>query len=1101
MPVKILSGASGSGKTYILYRHLIERAIAEPEKKFILMVPEQSSLQAQKKIVSMHERHGVFNIDVLTFGRLTYRIFDELSVEPGDTIDDTGKNLIIRKVMEDVRKKLVMLKPTSGQGFISDIKSLISELKQYGISPEKLYEIAENTGGDRLRQKLKDIYVIYRAFSDSMEGRYVTVEDRTEMLDKIIEKSSMLKNSVIAFDGFTGFTPVQYRLIEKMTLMAEEVIFTVTASADVDYRHIYGEEELFYMSRTMVSGLGKMADRLKTEFTLEKIRPDEGQYRFKNSPELDFLEKNIFRYGRNTCREKKGSIHIACLPMMKEEIRYTASEILKKVRQEGMRFRDIGVIAGDMQEYGSEIAGIFEEAEIPYFMDMKRSLINNALVEYLRSAIDTVVRNYSYESVFRLLKNGLCDIPDEETDIFENYILALGIRGEKRYSEKFVRRFPGKTVDLQVINEIREKFMEKIRQFTEAVKGGKHTAACYVRAVYDFMESENLYEKVSALARECENASKMEELNKSYGQVIELLDRIYALLGEEELTLKEFSEILDAGFQEIKVGIIPPTSDCVLVGDFERSRFDNIKVLFVLGVNEGLIPKISGRGGLLSELERKKLSEAEVELAPGEREKAFTQNYYMYLNFTKPSEQLYLLYHGFDREGKETAPSRITGIFLKMFPELTVRKPADFTVKDYMAGKKGSLHVASEYGRLAKNDKEYQKLINCFMKKEEFRKRTEHFLNIYLRSLSEDILTEKSAEYLYGEMKKTGISRIEKYAACAFSHFASYGLELEERKIYELSPVDMGSLFHKALELTAVHLEQEGRSFAGLTDEERHDYVEKYVNEAAMDYNNSYFNDNSINAYMKKRITDIVCNTVWALGEQLKAGDFAPWKIEKAFSWECDEIEIVGKTDRIDIAEDEKGKYIKIIDYKSGRNSLNFDEIHAGVKLQLMLYLKTALMEFDGNAYAGGVLYNHIDNPLVSIGSPDEYNKSLLLKEYCPSGIVGYESVRHYDRDFEEKSDVIPVKCNKDGSISFNGSVETDEHLKLMADYSVKKMLSMVSEIKKGDIRVNPYKDSCTYCPYGSICGFRGKYRKIEKMDKDNKWQQFGWEEKNNGLD
>lgn len=1101
MPVNILMGPSGSGKTHILYSRIIREAIDNPDKKYILIVPEQSSLQAQKQIVRMHENHGVFNIDVLTFGRLAYRVFEELSIEPGETIDDTGKNLIVRRAMEDVKKELRVIRPSKRQGFISEMKSVISELKQYGIRPDALKAIADNAKGDRFKQKLMDINRVYETFQGYIEGRYVTVEDKPEMLNNVIDRSGLLSNSIIAFDGFTGFTPVQYRLIEKMTMVAERVIFTATMSEDEDYRVIRGEEELFYMSKAMIAKLGAMADRLTTDFEVERLKPDVKESRFAGFPEMDFVERNIFRYGRDTYKGEVNGIHVCNLSMIKDEIRYTASKIAGIVREKGYRYRDIGVITGDMESYGSEIARIFSEAEIPYFMDMKRNLISNPLVDYIRGSIELIVKDFSYESVFRVLKNGLCDVDGEDTDVFENYVLALGIRGYKRYSEKFVRKYPGKTQNLQNINRIRELFINKVSGFVDEMKNGSGKATDYVRAVYNYMEREGLYDKVNRLADSYEDGAKADEIRKSYRQVIELLDRIYALLPDDELTVKEFSEILDAGFEEIKVGIIPPSSDCVVVGDLERSRLSDIKVLFVLGTNEGLIPKIVSSKGILSELERKQLSDMNVELAPTEREKVFTGNYYLYLNLTKPSEELYLLYHSYNREGKEAKPSRIISIFKKMLPSITTVKQDMLGVRDFVVNGVGSMHMASEFIRVDDGDGDYMELLEYLMLHEPYRSSIRYFLNTYIRTLSEDELNVMAASYLYEELKQSSISRIEKYASCAFSHFASYGLELDERKVYELSALDMGNVFHKALELIGARLENEGRTFGDLTEEERESYTEQYVTEATVDYNNSYFNDSSVNAYMRKRITDIVKNTVWALGEQLKAGDFVPWRLESTFSEHYDGVEITGKIDRIDIAQDGNSTHIKIIDYKSGKNNLSFDEIYSGVKLQLMVYLKAVMDKWDGETHAAGVFYNHIDNPIVPIDSEGKYNDKLLLQELCPTGIVGYESIGLLDKDFEKSSAVIPVKTKKDGSVSFNGSVARDEHMKLMADYSVKKMVSMVKEIKDGHIEVNPYKDSCTFCPYRSICGFDGGYRTVEKLNKENIWKAFGWEEKDNGVD
>lgn len=366
---------------------------------------------------------------------------------------------------------------------------MISELKQYGITPDMLKEIAVSAGSDRLRDKLEDISLIYSEFENYIRDRFVTVEDKPELLYRFIDNSDLLKGSTVVFDGFTGFTPVQYRLIEKIALQAENIIVTVTISSPAinNINTDMGMDELFYMSKDMIRKLGVIADNVRIPFLMQRIESDHSKYRFRNSPALNFLEENIFRYNGSTFGGSTEDIHISEHLNGKEEIQYAAAAILKEVRTHGYRFNDIGVILGDKDNFANETARIFKESGIPFFMDNKRSLIGNPMVEYIRGIIALIKERFSYEAVFRVLKNGLCGFERDKVNIFEDYILAFGINGFDRYCEKFVRAYKSKEMGLDVINEVREDFCCLISEFyNDMIKGTK--ASDYVNAVYDFME-------------------------------------------------------------------------------------------------------------------------------------------------------------------------------------------------------------------------------------------------------------------------------------------------------------------------------------------------------------------------------------------------------------------------------------------------------------------------------------------------------------------------------------------------------------------------------------------------------------------------------------
>jgi ATP-dependent helicase/nuclease subunit B len=1100
-----------------MYQNIIEESQKNPGINYLIIVPEQFTLQTQKDIVSLHPNHGVMNVDILSFMRFAYRIFDELGGNDFPILEDTGKSMVIRKVVAKKSKELILFGAgVKKTGFINELKSLLSEFYQYNIRPddfEKMMEISAKK--PVLKAKLHDIRTIYEGFADFMKERYITAEEILVVLSKVIDKSEWLKNSVICLDGFTGFTPCQNEILAKMMSLARKVMVTVTIdprepldAKEADYR-------LFGLSQKTIKKLNDIADSTGTK--IEEPVYVQGKkaysipYRFRNSPALAHLEKNLFRYPYETYDKEQSEISIHAARNPEAEIAFVVREIKRLIREEGYRYKDIAVVTGDIESYGRIAKHHFNEADVPCFIDYKKEILANPFVIFLRAACQIAAEDYSYESVFGYLRTGLSDIARDDVDILEDYVLAQGIRGAKRYQQPFTRTFGRKKpVDLDRLNQIRAKLIDEVHPLYEAFKNKDNTVKDYTKALYDLGVRLNVWkklEKLSAYFSEQNLPLMVKEYEQVYRIVMDIYDQIVMLLGDEHISLKEFNEVLETGLVEAKVGLIPPGMDEIVIGDTERTRLKDIRALFFIGVNEGIVPKVIGGGGILSDIERELLVSNGIELAPTKRQQAFTESFYIYLNMTKPGDRLYITYHKVNEESKSVGPSYLIGRLLTYFKGLNIINEDEQTKDlEHILQDNGITYLAEGFRRyrdlrMGIQDKQGRKDTDSsslvfselyhYYKDDESRRRILDLLTSGAFSGNTERGISKEAAYmLYGNSLSGSVTRLERYAGCAFAHFMAYGLSLEERKEYKLAVPDIGNIFHNAIDEFSKMLDISEYNWHTIPDETREEWAIKSVRKAVEDFEGSYLRSNKRNEYLIKRIERITVRTLWALCKQISQGSFEPAGYEMPFYHIPDEgLTLRGRIDRIDLYETDDKVYVRVIDYKSGATSFDIQSIYYGLQQQLAIYLSAAI-DFLSKSYKdkeiipAGILYYHIDDPIVarSDQADEDIYKSLKMNGLVNSDkeIIGLMDSKLIGPDgnlrSSAKSDIIPVDTNKDGELSRRSSVAAKKQIESLLDYVNRKLIDDKSNILQGDTRLNPYRTTdsvaCEYCEFRSACGF-----------------------------
>lgn len=1056
-------------------------------------------MQTQKDLVMQHPNHGIMNIDVLSFVRLAYRIFEETGGQALPVLDDEGKNLILRKIAGDYEKDLKVLKGNMKKlGYISEVKSVLSEFDQYDIGEEELRQMKAAAGvNSRLYYKLQDLEVLYIGFKKYLEDRFITKEELLDALCRVVKGSDILKESTIVLDGFTGFTPVQNRLLGELLEVCREVIVTVTMDDRENpyvYKHPY---QLFALGKHTVTSLIQIAAERKVSVEDPLCLYERPLYRFCDNSAMEFLERNIFRYSKECYKERQGAVQVHVARNPREEAMKAAGRVRNLVRTKGYRYRDIGVIVSNMEVYGDDLGQAFDLYEIPVFMDHKRSILLNSFVEYIRSLLNMVKDNFSYESVFRFLRTNLSGFTYGEVDELENYVIALGIRGYKKWQESWIRRPKYmEEENLEILNHNRVRLVEKVDTLVYVLRQRSKTVKDVTMALYEFMVREELQLKLQRQSEAFQEAGEL-ALAKEYSQVyrilIELFDKFVELLGDEKVTMDEYLKLLDAGLEEARVGVIPPGIDQVVVGDMQRTRLKDMKALIFVGANDTFLPGALIRSGLLTERDRDKFATGKIHLSPGGKEKAYEQKFYLYMNLTKPSETLDIYYSKVSADGKSIRPSYLIQEMQRLFSGLEIEdeEKQAFSAQEWTP-RLGMQKVIKGFQDGNAMDQEWQELYSWYKRQPQWQYRVEELMKSGFYTRPADGLTKEVAKQLYGEHFQDSITRIERFSACAFAHFLTYGLRLRERQIYEFQPIDLGNVCHSALEYYSRKLKEEHLSWTEIEEEKRQEYIDDSVEHAISDYGNSVLYSSARNEYMIERMKRLLTRTIWALTKQLEAGDFVPVAYEMRFE--------NGKIDRVDLCKDKDKVYVKVLDYKTGSKAFDVVALYHGLQLQLMVYMDAAVKMTqkhypDSEVIPAGVFYYRLNDPLVEkkvVGEEEEIWQK-VLKELKVDGVMNLkdETLEHLDHCQAGESAVIPVKYNKNGSLSKNSKVASEQEFEVMMRHALGKVLKVHRKILSGEVAAFPYRrkqeSGCDYCAYRHICGFDQKipgykYRDIFEM-------------------
>lgn len=1143
MSLRFIFGRAGSGKSRFCLEGIKKSVLkSHDEKKIIYLVPEQFTFQADKNLVYTLGERGIHKVQALSFTRMAQVVLGEVGGITRLHMNSSGRNMLLYKILEEVKDNLqIFARASKQQGFVNVMSDIISELKRYNINPEELSIISNQIKDNEvLKEKLQDIGLIFERFENYLHKSYIDTEDELMLLVEKLKESSIYDGAEIWIDEFSTFTPLQYSVIEQLLLKSERVNVTLTTDCltnggDAD------NTDVFMPVKNTENKLVDIASRSNILYEKPICLDEEISFRFKESREIAHLEKFFFHFPYKIYEENTKDISIFRGLSMYSEIRNTASHIIRLIRDENLRFKDIAVVTRDLGSYEKLVEAIFTEYNIPYFIDKRRDINSNPLIILLNSVLEVFTRNWSYESVFRYLKTGLVHIKRDEIDIIENYVLSNGIRGKKwleaEWNYSFYYDFEEREKEeenFKRINDIKNKVTAPLIKLQEKVKG-KHSIKEICSSIYEFLIEIRAGEKVEKWVYKFQEEKQLDlanEYSQVWNVVMELLSQLVEVLGQEEVRLEEFIKILGIGINEYDVGVIPASLDEVLVGSIERVKSHEVSAIFIIGANDGVFPKTSDEEGILNDRDREALKALGLELAGDTRSQAFEEQFLIYRALTIGGKYLRISYPIADFEGKSMRPSIIISRIKKIFRGLKEESDVIKLNSDEEALKEvvGEASTFNELIAKLKEESEGREIspiwwdvYRWYLKDEKWRERCRRaFSGLSYKNQVARVDSGKIKK-LYGVPLKLSVSRLERYAQCPFAYYVQYGLKAQERKIYEFSMPDLGTFVHEVIDEFSNVLDKEAMTYRDVDESFAESVIDQIVEEKVKGKTGYILNSSPRYKYIANRLKKVLVKSVSVISEQVKRSEFNPVGHEMSFANKGDyppisivlpsgdKIELIGRIDRVDELETEDGVYIRIIDYKSGNKAFKLSDVYYGLQLQLLVYLDAILMSkekyMEKGVIPGAILYFKIDDPIVKVdeNSSEEDIRKTILRELKMKGLLLKDAkvIKSMDRTITDTKEgyslIIPARVTeKSGVVDSQTSSATLEEFELLRKYARKMVVNLCEDMLSGNISIKPYKQNkntpCEYCEFKSICQFdasikENKYKYLNEKKKEEVWE------------
>ena len=1106
MSLRIIYGRAGTGKSEYCYREIAEKI--KSDNQILIITPEQFSFTAEKKLMEAIDANAVFNAEVVTLSRMAYRVINEIGGRTETNLSKCGKAMLIYSILNNNKKELKLIGKNDEN--VDMLDTAITEFKKHGISIEQLKQEIDKQEDIYLKNKLTDLSLVYEGFENQLSGKYIDETDLLTILAENIENTDMFNNQYIYIDEFAGFTKQEYQIIEKLILVANQVTVTIC----IDELHIpkNPNTDIFYSNENTVNKLFEIAQNCGTK--VEEIKL-ENKYRFKSN-ELKHLEENLYENRPHKYTNSVENIKLFLAKNQYSEIEEVAKNILKLVRDNGYRYKDISIITKNISNYSSLARAIFDKYDIPIFIDENRDLNQNIIIQYILSVLEIFTKNWSYESVFNYIKTGFSNIEEDEIFKLEKYCLKWGIKQNKWKKEFTYGKYEEKDkTEIERLERIRKDIVNPLMKLKSDIDNDK-TAEGISKSIYKFLVEENIAEKINKKIEELEKVGQVDlvkEYQSSLQTILDILDEIVLVFSDDKMTIDKYAQILKVGFKNSNLTKIPVTQDQVIMGDVDRSRSHKVKAIFIIGLNDGEFPSVHKDEGFLNDLDRETLKQDGIELAKGTIENLYEDNFNIYKAFSTAEEKLYLLYSSSDVQGKALRPSMLINKIKKIYPMLQEESDVIETKAEVLNKKTTYDELIIQLSKLKEQDeidKVWYYVYDYYKKDTEWNTKLEQNLKGLNYTNIPEKIEQTNIDKLYGNTLVTSISKLERYRSCPFSYYLQYGLKIKPEEELKIQTLNTGTFIHEIIDEFFEAVREAEIKLAEITDEQLAEIINKIIDEKLKQSQNYIFTSTAkyralvvrlkkiIQKALKYIIGTLVQSRFEVLGTEVEFGEKGKYKPIRLTLEDGKRIEIIGKIDRIDTAQSEDGRYLRIIDYKSSAKNIDLNEVYAGLQIQLLTYLDAACKEED--LMPAGVLYFSMLEQMIKADKRMEQEEieEKIRANFKMKGLIlaDVNVVKLHDKKLEKGSSaLVPAYIDKEGNLSEKKtSGVTAEQFEELQKYMYIVIKQISKEILGGNIDLKPYykdkKTPCKYCDYKSVCGFNmggceNNYNYIDKKSKE----------------
>jgi len=1136
MAVQFILGRSGTGKTHYCIRSVVDALTGPGTQPLILLVPEQATYQAEQAILSDERIAGYNRLYVLSFDRLQFLLLGKKVARRG--LSRTGRQMIIHRILRDNRDKLKLFGSSADRpGLAQQIGQTISELHAYTKTPEDIEQLLrdlEKGGNNELALlKFTDIGLVLKEYLGFIAGRFADPDRQLMLARQAVADAEFTKGSRLWVDGFAGFTAAELAiLIELLKTAKDSQIALCLDPRRIDLEHPDKDIDptgLFYPTEQTYAVLVEAIRQ--AGIPLKKPIIFRNPARFSARAELAHIERCAS--GNVDHKMPAGdAVRLVLAPNERAEVNFVAREILRLVREQDYRYRDIAVIVSDIEHYQHYIRACFEDYAIPFFIDRRRPLSRHPVVQLVCSALQTVLGGFSNSDIFAYLKTDLVGVDRFEVDLLENYCLAFGITSaDWQDSARWSFAGPQNSgFDEERINRTREKVVGPLNRLRERLcPGGDWQASIevgqFIKAIFELLEELGVSGSLTAWvehARLAGDNAAVDEHQQFYARFVEVFDELAEVFAGSAMTAEQYAAILGSAFSELTLALIPPMLDQVLVGSIERSRHPDLKAVFLIGATQKLFPVPVVSDDILSDDDRRAAESAGFALGPGVEKNLCSRRYLAYIAFTRPSQLLCVTYPAMDGKGAAQPRSGFVGELESYFEDL---------VEESIAGQRTEISsVYSRYelmdllcatlGRDAPScgDQDRAKLGRllgglCGAPQ------LEDLGRAVLAALdynNQAELADEVIEQLFTGRFETSATRLGTFAACPYKHFARYVLELAEREEFKFEPLDLGNFYHKVLDAWLASLNPQGRPFSAIPDEQIVGALQEQVNKLlAEDGFISHFARHSRhNAFIISEAAEALEDCVRAVARMVRAGSFEPQLSEVSFGRVREArrslgdyelalpngrvLALGGKIDRVDVAEIAGRKIAIIFDYKRRNKSFNWADFYHGLDMQLPVYILAVRNSSVGGEglNAVGAFYMPVESKALSAGASKPSERADRFRHKA-RGIFNGEFYQALDNSNTNEfyNFHVDKKGNQYSKEATSAALRPEEFQDLL-QFTKEKIRRLGIEILSGRIEARPYRIPgrcpCTRCEYKPVCRFDWQINEYNPLESLNKSEVLG---------